>query len=116
MKHKLDEKTARKTAQKIAHKMKNLTEEQIAANRRAAARVPRNPDGSIDMEQAIADGEEMRREHIEARKRGRPVGPPTKARSIRLTVDLWEQAEEKAQANGQSLNAWVAGLVQRSIG
>ena len=45
-------------------------------------------------------------------RRGRPPGPPTAARSIRLPVSTWRRLEEEAEAANSSVNA----LVKKRLG
>lgn len=39
---------------------------------------------------------------------GKGLKAPTATRSIRLPIWLWERIEESAEANGQSVNAFIA--------
>lgn len=44
-------------------------------------------------------------------RRGRPPGPPTAVRSVRLPVALWKRLEKEAAANKTTLN----GLIRRKV-
>jgi len=40
-------------------------------------------------------------------RRGRPPGEPTAVRSIRLPVAVWERLEKEAEAEHESVNAFI---------
>jgi len=45
----------------------------------------------------------------------RETKPPTSARTVRLTDELWEELSERASAKGMKLNALVAALLHAGL-
>ncbi len=89
--------------------MKDWTEERL--DFRKWKRVPGNPFADYDPEEGIGLWSlwEMPSSAIgKLVRRGRPRGPPTKVRSVRLPAKDWDALEREARKHKISVNALIA--------
>ena len=95
--------------------MKAWSEERI--DFRKWKRVPGNPFADYDPADGIALWSlwEMPSSSLgKLVRRGRPKGPPTAVRSVRLPASEWRKLEREARKQGVSVNALIAERLRRA--